>query len=257
MVVLTENKWHKPDPYRNIAYNKIDTSQSSSNHPGVLFLGGLASDMEGTKATFLEGLALELGFSYTRFDYTGHGKSSGVFSDGSIASWLEDAISILDHLTDGKQILVGSSMGGWIALLLAKYKPNRVHSFVGIAAAPDFTEDYMWKRFDKDQRSQILKEGFIYQESEYSEEPYKISKNLIVNSRKHLVLRDDLSLPFTVRLLQGTDDKDVLPDMAINLLNHLDSPDAKLEIVKGADHSFSSQECLNLLSEKIKELLKT
>ena len=148
-------------------------------------------------------------------------------------------------------------MGGWIALLLAKYKPHRVHSLIGIAAAPDFTEDYMWKSFDKDQRSQILEEGFIYQESEYSEKPYKISKNLIFNSRKHLILRDDLILPFPVRLLQGTDDKDVPPDMAINLLNHLDSPDAKLEIVKGADHSFSTEDCLTLLSQKIKELLKT
>ena len=251
-----EHKWHKPDPYRNIAYNKTDPTERSSNYPGVLFLGGLASDMEGTKARFLESLALELGFSYIRFDYTGHGKSSGEFSDGSIDSWLEDAISILDDLTDGKQILVGSSMGGWIALLLAKYNPNRVHSLIGIAAAPDFTEDYMWNRFDKDQRSQILKEGFIYQESEYSEEPYKISKDLILNSRKHLVLRDELNLPFSVRLLQGTDDKDVPTDMATNLLNHLDSPDAKLEIVKGADHSFSSKDCLNLLSQKIKELLE-
>ena len=110
MVVLTVHNWHKPDPHRNIAYNKTDPSIRSSNDPGVLFLGGLASDMEGTKARFLEGLSLELGFSYTRFDYTGHGKSSGEFSDGSIASWLQDAISILDDLTDGKQILVGSSM---------------------------------------------------------------------------------------------------------------------------------------------------
>ena len=107
MVFLTEHNWHNSYPYRNIAYNKTYPSQNSSNHPGVLFLGGLASDIEGTKARFLEGLASKLGFSYTRFDYTGHGKSSGEFYDGYIDSWLEDAISILADLTDGKQIVVG------------------------------------------------------------------------------------------------------------------------------------------------------
>ena len=252
---MVENFWHKPDSYRKIAYHKLESSKSDSKLPGVVFLGGLASDMEGTKAKHLETWSKDSGNSFIRFDYTGHGKSNGLFSEGSIDSWFEDAISVLDDLTSGKQILVGSSMGGWIAFLLAKHRPHRVHALIGIAAAPDFTEDYMWKGFDDKQRMQIMEEGFIYQESEYSEEPYKISKNLIVNSRKHLVLREKLILPFPVRLLQGTDDTDVPVDVAIRLLEHLESPNAKLEIVKGADHSFSSESCLKLISGKIINLM--
>ena len=252
---MVKNFWHEPDSSRKIAYHKLESSESDRKLPGVIFLGGLASDMEGTKATYLENWAKDSGNSFIRFDYTGHGKSNGLFSDGSIASWFEDAISVLDDLTSGKQILVGSSMGGWIAFLLAKHRPHRVHALIGIAAAPDFTEDYMWKGFDDKERLQIMEEGFIYQKSEYSEEPYKISKNLIINSRKHLILRKKLILTFPVRLLQGTDDTDVPVDVAIRLLEHLESPNAKLEIVKGADHSFSSESCLKLISGKINNLM--
>ena len=253
---MLEPSWHHPDSFRSIAYHKVEGTPENSNSPGVIFLGGLASDMEGTKAKYLEEWAKNSGKSFIRFDYTGHGRSSGEFLDGSIQSWFGDAVSVLDELTCVKQILVGSSMGGWIAFLLAKHKPLRVHSILGIAAAPDFTEDSMWEKFDKKQRSQIMENGFIYQESEYSEDPYKISKNLIINSRKCLILREKLELPFPVRLLQGTDDCDVPVDLAIKLLKHLDSPDAKLEIVKGANHSFSSESCLRLISQKIDNLMK-
>ena len=253
---MTEHSWHYPDFSRSIAYNKVDRTQNNANSPGVVFLGGLASDMEGTKAKYLENWAKDSGNSFIRFDYTGHGKSSGDFSEGSIASWFQDALSVLDELTAGKQILVGSSMGGWIALLLAKHKPDRVHSLIGIAAAPDFTEDYMWNSFDDKQRQKIMEEGFIYQESEYSEEPYKISKNLITHSRKHLILREKLIFSCPVRLLQGTDDNDVPVEVATRLLDHLESPDAKLEVVKGADHSFSTESCLELISLQINQLMK-
>ena len=252
---MTEHSWYYPDDFRSIAYNKVERRANKPSSPGVVFLGGLASNMEGTKATYLEGWAKDSGNSFIRFDYTGHGKSSGDFSKGSISSWFEDALSVLNELTSGPQILVGSSMGGWIALLLAKHKPERVHSLIGIAAAPDFTEDYMWKGFDEKQKLQIMAEGFIYQESEYSEEPYKISKNLIIESRKHLILRERLILPFPIRLLQGTDDQDVPIDVSTNLLQHLESPDAKLEIVKDADHSFSSERCLQLISSHINQLV--
>jgi len=253
---LTEHSWHYPDFSRSIAYNKVDRTRNNANSPGVVFLGGLASDMEGTKAKYLENWAKDSGNSFIRFDYTGHGKSSGNFSEGSIASWFQDALSVLDELTTGKQILVGSSMGGWIALLLAKHKPERVHSLIGVAAAPDFTEDYMWNSFDDKQKQKIMEEGFIYQESEYSEEPYKISKNLIIHSREHLILRKKLIFSCPVRLLQGTDDNDVPVEVATRLLDHLESPDAKLEVVKGADHSFSTESCLELISLQINQLMK-
>ena len=253
---MFKHNFYRPDPLRAIAYNKVEATAKNANFPGIIFLGGLASDMEGTKAKYLEAWAKSSGKSFIRFDYTGHGKSNGKFSDGSVQSWFKDAVSILEDLTHGKQILVGSSMGGWIAFLLAKHKPDRVHSILGIAAAPDFTEDGMWEKFDEKQRLQIMDEGFIFQESEYSEDPYVISKNLIINSRKCLILREKLVLSFPIRLLQGTDDFDVPVDVATKLLNHLESPDARLEIVKGANHSFSSEGCLRLISDTINSLMK-
>ena len=115
----------------------------------------------------------------------GHGKSDGIFTDGSILSWFEDALSIFDELTNGKQILIGSSMGGWISLLLAKNRPNKIHSIIGIAAAPDFTEDLMWTNFSENEKKRIIEDGILLQESEYSDVPYKISKNLIFHSRNY------------------------------------------------------------------------
>ncbi len=252
---MAEYSWYHPDASRRLAYSKVEATASNLKFPGIVFLGGLASDMEGTKAKYLEDWSKSHGKSFLRFDYTGHGKSSGNFAEGSIASWYKDAVSVLDDLTEGKQILVGSSMGGWIALLLAKWKPNRVHSLIGIAAAPDFTEDYMWKRFDKKQRQQILEKGYIYQETEYSPDPYKISKNLIVESRECLILRERLRLPFPIRLFQGTEDHDVPVDTAIRLLGHLESPNAQLQIIKGADHSFSNDTCLQIITNQIDHLM--
>ncbi len=142
--------FHITNQKRKIAYKKIE--MNSTKKPGVFFLGGLASDMEGTKANFLEEWCISNNNSFLRFDYSGHGKSDGIFTDGSILSWFEDALSILDELTNGKQILIGSSMGGWISLLLAKNRPNKIHSIIGIAAAPDFTEDLMWTNFSENEK---------------------------------------------------------------------------------------------------------
>ena len=246
--------FHKPDQNRKIAYKKINGKLS--NKTGIMFLGGLASNMEGTKANHLEKWCQSIENSYIRFDYTGHGQSNGEFTDGSIEAWYQDALTVLDDLTCGKQILVGSSMGGWIALLLAKNRPNKIHSIIGIAAAPDFTEDLMWNNFSEEEKKKIRNEGVLLQNSEYSDEPYKISRNLIFNSKNCLVLRDELELNFPVRLLQGTDDKDVPVNTSIKLINHILCKDAKLEIIKGADHSFSSDKCLELITNNLQELLK-
>ena len=246
--------FHTTNLNRKIAYKKIEVNLQKK--PGILFLGGLASDMEGTKAKFLEEWCLSNNKSFVRFDYSGHGKSDGNFTDGSILSWFEDALSILDELTNGKQILIGSSMGGWISLLLAKNRPNKIHSIIGIAAAPDFTEDLMWTSFSEYEKKSIIKDGVLLQESEYSDEPYKISKNLIFHSRNCLVLREKLDLGFPIRLLQGTADNDVPLDTALRLINHIDCNDAKLEIIKEADHSFSSDRCLKLIIKNLEELLE-
>ena len=247
-------KFHTTNQKRKIAYK--ESVVEPSNRPGVLFLGGLASDMEGTKANYLEQWCQSNKNSFLRFDYSGHGKSDGFFTDGSILSWFEDSLAVLDDLTIGKQILIGSSMGGWIALLLAKYRPHKIHSIVGVAAAPDFTEDLMWSNFNENEKKLIIEDGILLQESEYSDQPYKISRNLIFDSKNCLVLREKLNFKFPIRLLQGTADNDVPLDLALRLINHIDCNDARLEIVKGADHSFSSENCLKLIVKNLEELLE-
>ena len=235
---------------RQLAYN-----QTTGQGPGVVFLGGFKSDKEGTKAIYLEEWAQRRGQAFLRFDYSGHGQSSGDFLEGSIGDWAEDAGAIIAGLTDGPQILVGSSMGGWIALLLARMMPERFAGLVTIAAAPDFTEDSMWAGFDDAQKRALQEEGRVELPSDYSDEPYVITRHLIEDGRKRLVLRDPLPLPFPVRFLQGTDDADVDMSVAYRLLNHADGPDMRLTLVKGADHRFSDPDCLALMVHAIEDVI--
>ncbi len=223
--------------------------------PGVVFLGGLRSDMTGTKAEHLETWARAEGRAFLRFDYTGHGASSGAFADGCVGDWARDARDAIEALTSGAQVLVGSSMGGWIALLLAKRSPRRIAGLVGIAAAPDFTEDSMWAGMDAGQRLTLEKAGRIDLPSDYSDEPYAITRKLIEDGRGNLVLREPLGLPFPVRLLHGTEDADVPLDVATRLVNHAAGPDMRLVVLKNADHRFSSPEALALIVRSLEEVL--
>jgi len=222
--------------------------------PGIVFLGGLKSDMEGSKALFLQDWAQRTGRAFLRFDYSGHGQSSGKFTDGCIGDWAEDAAAALENLTDGPQILVGSSMGGWIACLLAHRHPTRVAGFIGIAAAPDFTEDSMWAGFSEAQKAQMLEEGQVALPSDY-DDPYIITRRMIEDGRKQLVLRKPLAIEAPVRLLQGTADADVDMSVALRLLDHLQGPDIRLTLVKGADHRFSDDRCLALVGAALDEVL--
>lgn len=231
-----------------IAYNK-----TIGEGIGVVFLSGFKSDMEGTKALFLQEWAKANGRPYLRFDYTGHGQSSGEFMDGCIGDWANDAMVAIKSLTEGPQILVGSSMGGWIALLVAREIPEKIAGLVGIAAAPDFTEDSMWANFNTEQRDMINKNGQIDLPSEYSDEPYVITRKLIEDGRSQLVLHSQLNLPFPVRLLQGTEDVDVDQSVALRLLDHVFCDNIHLTLVKGADHSFSSPDCLRMIETAIEE----
>jgi pimeloyl-ACP methyl ester carboxylesterase len=224
--------------------------------PGVVFLGGFRSDMEGTKALHLQSWAEATGRSFLRFDYSGHGASSGAFEDGSIGDWAEDAAAILNGLTNGPQILVGSSMGGWIALLLARANPSRIAGLVGIAAAPDFTEDSLWAGFSDAEKAELVANGRIDRPSEYSEGPYIFTRRLIEDGRRHLVLRTPLSLPMPVHLLQGTADVDVPQSVALRLLDHISGPDIRLTLVKGADHRFSTPDCLEMLIKAVEDINK-
>lgn len=233
---------------------KLAYDQTQGTGPGVVFLGGFRSDKEGTKALYLEEWAKTSGRAFLRFDYSGHGASSGDFLEGSIGDWAEDAAAVLDGLTQGKQILVGSSMGGWIALLLARRMPQKIAGLVTIAAAPDFTEDGYWDSFDTAERARLMEEGQIALPSEYSDEPYVITRKLIEDGRKQLVLRDPLNLPFPTRFLQGSGDKDVDVSVAYRLLAHATGPDMRLCVVKGADHRFSSGECLRMIVQAVEDV---
>jgi len=206
--------------------------------------------MTGTKALWLEDWARTRGRAVLRFDYRGHGASSGAFLDGAIGDWADDAAEAVARLTEGPQILVGSSMGGWIALLLARRIPQRVAALVGIAAAPDFTEA-MWARLDPGQQRELMAAGRIELPSDYSDEPYVITRRLIEDGRDQLVLRSPLALPFPVRLLQGTADADVPPSVALRLLDHIDCPDARLTLVKDADHRFYGPRELALIGKAL------
>lgn len=235
---------------RKIAYH-----QSAGQGPGVVFLGGLRSDMAGSKALYLQDWAAQQGRAYLRFDYSGHGQSSGEFQDGAIGDWFADAQAAL-ALTKGPQILVGSSMGGWIALLLARANPTRIAGLVGVAAAPDFTEAGIWAGFDENQQKQLMDSGQIALNSDYSDDPTIITRRMIEDGRSHLVLRKPLHLPFPTRFLQGTADIDVPPVVAINLLNHVTGNDIRLTLVKDADHRFSTPDCLSMISAAVAEIIQ-
>lgn len=241
-------EFHDTAAGRRIAYE-----YTPGTGPTVVFLGGYKSDMQGTKAVHLEDWAQETGRAFLRFDYSGHGDSGGKFEDGCIGDWAEDAQSVIEAATEGPVLLVGSSMGGWIALLMTQRLAD-VAGLVTIAGAPDFTEDGFWADFDAEQRKAIMQDGQVALPSDYGD-PYIVTRRLIEDGRKHLVLRDPLELPFPVRLLQGTADTAVHPDRALKLLDHAASPDMRLVLVDGADHRFSDADCLALIESSVEEVI--
>ncbi|MES0823887.1 alpha/beta fold hydrolase [Ruegeria sp. SCP11] len=234
---------------RRLAYHK-----SEGRGPTIVFLGGLKSDMEGTKAVHLEAWAQARGQAFLRFDYSGHGESSEAFTDGCIGDWHEDTVAAMTALTEGPLIVVGSSMGGWQALLLAKAMPERIAGMVTIAAAPDFTEDGYWASFSDEQKAALDSVGHVELPSDYME-PYVITKRMIEDGRQRLVLRDPLDLPFPVRSLQGTADTAVSTETAVRLLEHATGPDMRLLLVKDADHRFSDGPCLGLIENAVLEVV--
>ncbi|MCB1338032.1 MAG: alpha/beta hydrolase [Maritimibacter sp.] len=246
---MTEPDYLDTAQGRRIAYHR-----SAGALPGVVFLGGFMSDMEGTKALALEAWAQRTGRAFLRFDYSGHGQSSGAFTEGCIGDWAEDARAAIHALTEGPQVLVGSSMGGWIAALIARDEPGRIAGLVGIAAAPDFTEDSMWRDFTDEERARLMAEGQVALPSEYGD-PYPITRRLIEDGRRNLVLRTPLRIDAPVRLLQGTADADVERGVALGMLDHIEGSDVRLTLVKHADHRFSSPEALALVVASIEDVL--
>ncbi len=210
--------------------------------------------MEGTKALALEAWAQREGRAFLRFDYSGHGVSGGHFEDGAIGDWFEDARDLIMARTRGPQILIGSSMGGWISLLMAREHPEKIAGLVTIAAAPDFTEDGYWAGFDEPTRHKLESEGQVAVPSDYGD-PCVITRRLINEGRTRLVLRTPLALPFPTRFLQGTADAAVSTGTAIRLLDHAEGNDMRLTLVKGADHRFSEPVQLALIETALVEVI--
>ena len=241
--------------YINGKRGKIAYHQSLGKAPGVVFLGGFMSDMEGTKARHLETLCKAWGRAYLRFDYSGHGASEGKLEEGTIGGWLEDTLLVLDELTSEPQVLVGSSMGGWLMVLAALKKPSRIHGLVGIAAAPDFIEDF--ERLTPEEHVSLQKDGICYIPSQYGDKPYPITRQLIEEGHSHRVLHQTLPLDCPVRLLHGLADHDVPWQKSIKLAACLASKDVVVTLVKEGDHRLSTASQLELLGNCIKTLVES
>jgi pimeloyl-ACP methyl ester carboxylesterase len=223
--------------------------------PGVVFLGGFKSDMTGTKATALEAHCRRSGRAFVRFDYGGHGESSGRFEDGTIGRWTADALAVIDQITDGSQVLVGSSMGGWIALLCALARPARIGGVVGVAAAPDFTEELMWARFSPEARRALETDGVWREPSEYDEDGYPITVGLIEEGRKHLLLdRAAIAIHVPVRLVHGMKDMSVPWSTAPRIASLLLTEDVRVKLIKDGDHRLSREQDLAILFDTVDEL---
>jgi pimeloyl-ACP methyl ester carboxylesterase len=233
-----------------IAYRRLEGAL-----PGVVFLGGFRSDMTGTKALFLEEFCRRRRRAYVRFDYFAHGSSSGDFALGTIGRWRDDAVTVIDSLTIGPQILVGSSMGGWIMLLAALARPERVAALVGIAAAPDFTEELLWPRLSPAQRAALGEHGSVTVPSDYDPRGYLYTRALVEDGRRHLLLGAPIPLTVPVRLLHGLADASVPWQLSLRLAERLASRDVAVTLVKDGDHRLSTDADLARLAQTLDALI--
>jgi pimeloyl-ACP methyl ester carboxylesterase len=224
---------------------RIAARHRAGTGPGLVWLGGFKSDMKGTKAVALDDWARERGRACLRFDYSGHGESGGDFAQGTIGRWLEESVAVFERFCTGPQVLIGSSMGGWMALLLAREVKKRagkasLAGLVLIAPAPDFTEELMWKNFSAEVKREIETRGFWLRPSEYGDgSPYPITRNLIEEGRNHLVLGSAIDLGCPVRILQGAQDPDVPWQHAFALTHRLPADDVVLTMIQDGDHRLS------------------
>jgi pimeloyl-ACP methyl ester carboxylesterase len=228
--------------------------------PGLFWLSGYKSDMQGTKAAALAQWAQQAGRACIRFDYSGHGESGGIFTDGTIGRWLADSLAVFQACCHGPQILVGSSMGGWLALLMVRALRQRpqaptasIAGLVLVAPAVDFTEELMWKRFTPEIRRELAEKGVWARPSEYSPEPYLVTRQLIEEGRNHLMLGGMIETGCPVRILQGVEDPDVPWRHAVELVSRLASDDVVLTLVKDGDHRLSRPEDIERLIRAVAE----
>jgi len=230
----------------------------AGGNPGLFWLGGFKSDMKGTKAEALDQWGAAHGRAVTRFDYSGHGESGGAFLDGTIGRWLEDSLAVYLEFCRGPQIVIGSSMGGWLALLLAQELKGRpdappIAGLVLIAPAVDFTEELMWKKFDAEVKREIKLKGSWSRPSQYSDEPYVITRKLIEEGRKHLMFDSLIETGCPVRILQGVQDPDVPWQHAAELVARFVSDDVVFTLIKDGDHRLSRPEDIERLLAAVAE----
>ncbi len=230
---------------------------NSGTTPGVIFCGGFKSDMTGIKATMLEAFCQARNQQFTRFDYQGHGTSSGAFDEGTIGLWRDDALTVFEGVTEGPQIVVGSSMGAWIALLLAQQRRSRIAGLLLLAPAADFTTELLWKNLTPDAREQIKRDGVWMRPSIYDDGPYPITRNLIEESRAHLVLGNPIPFDGPVRILLGLQD-DVIPvDHILRTTDALTSDDVEITLIKNGDHRLSTPDDLDKIRAAVDALSKS
>ncbi|MEM8771669.1 MAG: alpha/beta hydrolase [Pseudomonadota bacterium] len=244
-----------PPEFLQGPHGRIAFRRRRGAEPGLVWLGGFRSDMLGTKAECLDAWAIDRGRAFLRFDYSGHGESDGLFEDGAISEWAEDAAHVLNTLTQGRQILIGSSMGAWIAALLAKAHPDRIAGIVFIAPAPDFTEKLMWPAFSDEERRTIMESGKLLQPSEYSPEPEVITRKLIEDGRRQLIMNAPLKFDFPVRILQGMQDDAVPWRHAVEFSDMIECDDLTIQLAKSGDHRLSSPDDLERLKQTLDEIV--
>ncbi len=236
-----------------LAFHHSPARGAGARLPGVVFLGGFMSDMEGGKALHLEAACRERGQQYTRLDYRGHGQSGGVFAEACISDWAGDAAAIIQAVTTGPQILVGSSMGGWIMLLTANRLGPLVQGLVGIAPAPDFVLR-MEAALSPTQKLELEQQGFTSRPTPYSDTPYIISKRLIEDGKQNLVLTDGHGFAGPVRILHGMEDDAVPWQESLALMDKLASADVRITYVKGGDHRLSEPDQLQMLDAAVRDV---
>lgn len=220
--------------------------------PTIVFLHGFRSDMRGLKASALDAWCAENNAPYVRFDCSGHGESGGDFLEGTIGQWKQDALDIIDNVTDGPLILVGSSMGGWLMLLTALERHDRMHALVGTAPAPDFTDSLLWQKLSKPQQKTLKTKGVVYLPSCYDSEPYPITMKLIDEARAHFLLgAAKIPIDCPVRLLHGMQDADVPWEYSLALNEKLTSKDVKVNLVMDGDHRLSEPKHLGMMCRTV------
>ena len=234
--------------------DKLAYALTEGNSPTVVFCGGFKSDMTGSKAMALEAHCKAVGRRFIRFDYTGHGQSSGTFTDGTISNWLSDALTIINALAGERILLVGSSMGAWISLLAARQLSHKLVGLVGVASAPDFTERLIWQQFTPEQQTYLLEQGVLHIPSCYGQEPYAITRALIEDGRNNLLLDAPIAISAPVRLLHGTHDEDVPWQISIALQEKLTAADVQLTLIKGGNHRLSEPSQLALICQAVEDI---